>query len=90
MSVSQPYGCDSLLCGCWYVISTNSYVEYITKVKSTETNDTSLTWCVTWGDSVKYYVKMAPHPGQIVVNWQFIPGLFACDVVIRIPSCSLS
>ena len=39
LSVSQPYGYVSLLCGRYYVISTNAYVDYFPRVKSRETNN---------------------------------------------------
>ena len=43
-SVSQQYGYVSLLCGRGCVVSITSYVDYFTRVKSTETIDMTLPW----------------------------------------------
>ena len=40
--VSQQYGYVSLLCGRSCVVSITSYVDYFTRVKSSETNDMTL------------------------------------------------
>ena len=42
--VSQQYGYVSLVCGRGCVVSITSYVDYFTRVKSSETNDMTLPW----------------------------------------------
>ena len=51
-SVSKQYDYVSLLCGRGCVISITSYVDYFTRVKSSETNDKTLPCGDTWSDSV--------------------------------------